>query len=94
MTVEVTFEREGGEKPVCVAETLARVYTRLAGMRTAGPASPAEDARGSSPAAAHARAVAAAAPGRAWRRPSTQRPAQPALDLDPRAARAPGTRAR
>jgi acyl dehydratase len=26
MTVEVTFEREGGEKPVCVAETLARVY--------------------------------------------------------------------
>jgi acyl dehydratase len=27
MTVEVTFEREGGAKPVCVAETLARVYT-------------------------------------------------------------------
>ena len=26
MNVEVTFEREGGEKPVCVAETLARVY--------------------------------------------------------------------
>jgi acyl dehydratase len=26
ITVEVTFEREGGEKPVCVAETLARVY--------------------------------------------------------------------
>src|SRR5918995_2972205 len=26
MTVTVTFEREGGEKPVCVAETLARVY--------------------------------------------------------------------
>ena len=26
MTVVVTFEREGGEKPVCVAETLARVY--------------------------------------------------------------------
>jgi acyl dehydratase len=26
MTVEVTFEREGGEKPVCVAETLTRVY--------------------------------------------------------------------
>jgi acyl dehydratase len=26
MTVEVTFEREGEEKPVCVAETLARVY--------------------------------------------------------------------
>ena len=27
MTVEATFEREGGDKPVCVAETLARVYT-------------------------------------------------------------------
>ena len=26
MNVEVTFEREGGDKPVCVAETLARVY--------------------------------------------------------------------
>ena len=26
ITVEVTFEREGGEKPVCVAETLVRVY--------------------------------------------------------------------
>jgi acyl dehydratase len=26
MTVECTFEREGGDKPVCVAETLARVY--------------------------------------------------------------------
>jgi acyl dehydratase len=26
ITVEVTFEREGGEKPVCVAESLARVY--------------------------------------------------------------------
>ena len=26
ITVELTFEREGGEKPVCVAETLARVY--------------------------------------------------------------------
>jgi acyl dehydratase len=26
MTVEVTFERESGDKPVCVAETLARVY--------------------------------------------------------------------
>jgi acyl dehydratase len=26
MTVTVTFEREGGEKPVCVAETIARVY--------------------------------------------------------------------
>ena len=24
---EVTFEREGGEKPVCVAESLARVYS-------------------------------------------------------------------
>jgi acyl dehydratase len=24
---ELTFEREGGEKPVCVAESLARVYT-------------------------------------------------------------------
>ena len=27
MTVEVTFEREGGDKPVCVAEMLTRVYT-------------------------------------------------------------------
>ena len=27
MTVTVTFEVEGGEKPVCVAETIARVYT-------------------------------------------------------------------
>ncbi len=27
ITTEVTFEREGGEKPVCVAETLARYYT-------------------------------------------------------------------
>jgi acyl dehydratase len=26
MTVTVTFEREGEDKPVCVAETLARVY--------------------------------------------------------------------
>jgi acyl dehydratase len=26
ITMELTFEREGGEKPVCVAETLARVY--------------------------------------------------------------------
>jgi acyl dehydratase len=26
MTLELTFEREGGEKPVCVAETVARVY--------------------------------------------------------------------
>ena len=26
MKLEVTFEREGGDKPVCVAETLARVY--------------------------------------------------------------------
>ncbi len=27
LTSELTFEREGGEKPVCVAESLARVYT-------------------------------------------------------------------
>jgi acyl dehydratase len=26
-TLEMTFEREGGDKPVCVAESLARVYT-------------------------------------------------------------------
>jgi acyl dehydratase len=26
MTLELTFEREGGEKPVCVAESLVRVY--------------------------------------------------------------------
>ena len=26
LTLELTFEREGSEKPVCVAETLARVY--------------------------------------------------------------------
>jgi acyl dehydratase len=26
MTLELTFEREGGDKPVCVAETLVRVY--------------------------------------------------------------------
>jgi acyl dehydratase len=26
MTLRLTFEREGGEKPVCVAETVARVY--------------------------------------------------------------------
>jgi acyl dehydratase len=26
ITTELTFEREGGEKPVCVAEALARVY--------------------------------------------------------------------
>ena len=26
LTVEVTFEREDGDKPVCVAETVARVY--------------------------------------------------------------------
>jgi acyl dehydratase len=25
--IELTFEREGGDKPVCVAETLARLYT-------------------------------------------------------------------
>ena len=27
VTVELTFEREGGDKPVCVAEALSRVYT-------------------------------------------------------------------
>ena len=27
ITSELTFESEGGEKPVCVAESLARVYT-------------------------------------------------------------------
>jgi len=27
LRLEVTFEREGGEKPVCVAETVTRVYT-------------------------------------------------------------------
>jgi acyl dehydratase len=27
LTTELTFEQEGGEKPVCVAESLARVYT-------------------------------------------------------------------
>jgi acyl dehydratase len=26
-TLEMTFEREGGDKPVCVAESLARVYS-------------------------------------------------------------------
>jgi acyl dehydratase len=26
MTLELTFERDGGDKPVCVAETVARVY--------------------------------------------------------------------
>ncbi len=26
MTTELTFEREGGDKPVCVAESLGRVY--------------------------------------------------------------------
>jgi acyl dehydratase len=26
-TLEMTFEREGGDKPVCIAESLARVYT-------------------------------------------------------------------
>jgi len=26
ITLELSFEREGGDKPVCVAETLARVY--------------------------------------------------------------------
>jgi acyl dehydratase len=27
ITLKLTFERDGGEKPVCVAESLARVYT-------------------------------------------------------------------
>jgi len=27
IATELTFEREGGEKPVCVAESLARLYT-------------------------------------------------------------------
>ena len=27
LVLELTFEREGGDKPVCVAESLARVYT-------------------------------------------------------------------
>jgi acyl dehydratase len=27
LSTELTFEREGGEKPVCVAETLSRVYS-------------------------------------------------------------------
>jgi acyl dehydratase len=27
ITSELTFEREGGDKPVCVAESLARVYS-------------------------------------------------------------------
>ncbi len=27
IATELTFERKGGEKPVCVAESLARVYT-------------------------------------------------------------------
>jgi acyl dehydratase len=27
ITTELTFEREGGDKPVCVAESLSRVYT-------------------------------------------------------------------
>jgi acyl dehydratase len=27
LALELTFEHEGGEKPVCVAETLARVYS-------------------------------------------------------------------
>jgi acyl dehydratase len=26
MTLALTFEREGGEKPVCVAESLLRLY--------------------------------------------------------------------
>lgn len=36
VTTEMTFEREGAEKPVCVAETLARFYF----TRTVGPGSP------------------------------------------------------
>jgi acyl dehydratase len=27
LTTEMTFEREGGDKPVCVAESLTRLYT-------------------------------------------------------------------
>jgi acyl dehydratase len=27
MKLELTFEREGGSKPVCIAETLSRIYT-------------------------------------------------------------------
>jgi acyl dehydratase len=27
MTLRLTFEREGGDKPVCVAESVSRVYT-------------------------------------------------------------------
>ena len=27
ITTELTFEREGGDKPVCVAESLARVFS-------------------------------------------------------------------
>jgi hypothetical protein len=27
ITLELTFEREGGDKPVCVAESLVRVYS-------------------------------------------------------------------
>jgi acyl dehydratase len=27
ITTELTFEREGGDKPVCVAESLSRVYS-------------------------------------------------------------------
>jgi acyl dehydratase len=27
LVMQVTFERDGGDKPVCVAESLARVYT-------------------------------------------------------------------
>ena len=41
MTLELTFEREGGEKPVCVAETLARrLRGGLAKRDALGPASP------------------------------------------------------
>jgi acyl dehydratase len=31
LTMELTFEREGGDKPVCVAESLARVYATAGG---------------------------------------------------------------
>jgi hypothetical protein len=27
MTLRLMFEREGGDKPVCVAESVSRVYT-------------------------------------------------------------------
>ena len=40
ITTELTFEREDGDKPVCVAETLARVYA-VKLTAPAGPAAPA-----------------------------------------------------